>query len=157
MCRPATAAVAVPLQIAHIANRCLVEHAPSPQTCAVLGGVWDDTAAASDEGAGGNCLAAGRAAKQMEQLGGAAEILEIEVSHDTEGRCSGFVASFVLLCCVLLCFVLFCFCFVLFLLSRHALGWYFVILVAAMDSICKQPEQQKPAGIGPHADQLLSV
>lgn len=71
------------LQVARIANRCLVDHAPSPQTCASLGGVWDDTAAATDKGTGGTCLTAGRAAKRLEELGTAAELLEIHVSHDT--------------------------------------------------------------------------
>eukprot|EP00878_Enallax_costatus_P036477 GHUV01040967.1.p1 GENE.GHUV01040967.1~~GHUV01040967.1.p1 ORF type:complete len:318 (+),score=72.11 GHUV01040967.1:2345-3298(+) len=70
-------------KVAYIRNKCLVDHAPSPQTCAMLGGVWDDTAAASDEGAGGNCLAPGRARQRLEQLGTAAEMIDVEVSHDT--------------------------------------------------------------------------
>lgn len=41
------------LQVARVEGRCLVDHAPSPQTCAALEGVWDDTAAGTDAGAGG--------------------------------------------------------------------------------------------------------
>eukprot|EP00775_Hariotina_reticulata_P012502 gene12502-12637_t len=47
-------------KVAHVPGRCLVEHSPSPQLCASLGGVWDDSFAGSDEEAGGKCLEASR-------------------------------------------------------------------------------------------------
>lgn len=40
------------LQAVHISGRCLVDHAPTPQTCAAMEGVWDDTAAGTEAGAG---------------------------------------------------------------------------------------------------------
>lgn len=70
-------------QVARVEGRCLVDHAPSPQTCAALEGVWDDTAAGTDAGAGGRCITASRAAKMLEQLGKEAEMVTLEVSHDT--------------------------------------------------------------------------
>jgi hypothetical protein len=47
-------------QVGHVSGQCLVEHSPSPQLCASLGGVWDDSFAASDAEAGGKCLEASR-------------------------------------------------------------------------------------------------
>jgi hypothetical protein len=73
--------------VSHIANRCLVEHAPSPQRCATLGGVWDDTAAATDKDTGGKCLSPGTAAARLQQLGAAAELVEVELSHDIQSEC----------------------------------------------------------------------
>lgn len=49
-------------------------------------GVWDDTAAATDEASGGNCLAPGRAQQLFEQLKNVAEMVEVEVSHDTSSK-----------------------------------------------------------------------
>ncbi|KAF8065512.1 EXOSC8 [Scenedesmus sp. PABB004] len=71
-------------KVAHVAGRCLVEHAPSPQRCAAEGGVWDDTAAATDAGSGGACLGPDRAAARLAALGPAAELVEVAVSHDPD-------------------------------------------------------------------------
>jgi hypothetical protein len=74
-------------QVSHIANRCLVEHAPSPQRCATLGGVWDDTEAATDKETGGKCLSPSRAEGRLEELGSTAEVIEVELSHDQQSEC----------------------------------------------------------------------
>ncbi|KAF6263567.1 hypothetical protein COO60DRAFT_1282230 [Scenedesmus sp. NREL 46B-D3] len=68
----------------HVAGRCLVEHAPAPQRCAALGGVWDDTQAATDKDTGGKCLSPGRAEARVQELGSAAEVVEVALSHDTQ-------------------------------------------------------------------------
>jgi hypothetical protein len=70
-------------QVVRVEGRCLVEHAPSPQLCALRGGAWDDT-----EAAGGRCLGAARAAAVAAQAG--VEEVDIDVAHDaSEGRCRG--------------------------------------------------------------------
>jgi hypothetical protein len=74
-------------QVTHIANRCLVEHAPSPQRCATLGGVWDDTEAATDKDTGGKCLSPSRAEGRLEEMGSAAQVIEVELSHDQQSEC----------------------------------------------------------------------
>lgn len=70
-------------KVARVAGRCLVEHAPSPQMCAASGGVWDDALAATEQETGGRCLESSRAAQKLQQLGEGAEIVEVDVSHDT--------------------------------------------------------------------------
>lgn len=70
-------------KVARIANRCLVDHAPTPQTCSALGGVWDDTTAGTDSGAGGRCITSTLAAKLLSQLGFEAEMVTVDVAHDT--------------------------------------------------------------------------
>jgi hypothetical protein len=64
-----------------------VEHAPSPQRCATLGGVWDDTEAATDKETGGKCLSPGRAEGRLDELGSTAEVVEVELSHDQQSEC----------------------------------------------------------------------
>jgi hypothetical protein len=45
-----------PTQVAHVSDACLVEHAPSPQVCALKGRVWDDRHAGSSWAMGGGCF-----------------------------------------------------------------------------------------------------
>uniref|UniRef100_A0A383WPA8 Uncharacterized protein n=1 Tax=Tetradesmus obliquus TaxID=3088 RepID=A0A383WPA8_TETOB len=71
-------------KISHVSGRCLVEHAPSPQRCATLDGVWDDTQAATDKETGGKCISLARAKARLQELGAAAEAVEVQLSHDRQ-------------------------------------------------------------------------
>jgi len=72
-----------PPQVKHVSGACLVEHAPSPQACALRGRVWDDRFAGSSEMMGGRCITAWRAALLA---GAGVEEVAVEVSHDTGER-----------------------------------------------------------------------
>jgi hypothetical protein len=61
-------------------GRCLVDHAPSPQLCALGGGIWDDSVAATQEAMGGRCLSPQEAAARTAEWG--IEALTIDLSHD---------------------------------------------------------------------------
>lgn len=67
------------VQVARVAGRCLVDHAPTPQTCASLGGVWDDTAAGTDAGAGGRWV--GRAAHRLASVSASQGMLTETLIH----------------------------------------------------------------------------
>ena len=51
-------------------HECFFDHAPSPHACALSGGIWDDSRAATFEGAGGKCL--GEEEAEARLLAGAA-------------------------------------------------------------------------------------
>ncbi|KAI8462605.1 MAG: hypothetical protein J3K34DRAFT_475968 [Monoraphidium minutum] len=68
-------------KVAHVRDACLVDHAPTPQQCALHGRVWDDRDAGSDHGMGGKCLPPLRAAEARAQAG--VEEVEVKVAHDT--------------------------------------------------------------------------
>lgn len=56
-------------------HECFFDHAPSPHACALSGGVWDDSWAATAEGAGGECLAEAEAGKRLRDSAAAAAAL----------------------------------------------------------------------------------
>jgi hypothetical protein len=58
-----------------------VEHAPSPQKCAIARGVWDDTIAASPEGNGGSCISEASGMVKVNN-NPYIEMLHINVTHD---------------------------------------------------------------------------
>lgn len=68
-------------QVARVADACLVEHAPSPQSCAATGRVWDDRGAGSDAATGGRCIGAAAADAALREAG--VEEVAVNVTHDT--------------------------------------------------------------------------
>ena len=64
-----------------VEGTCLFDHSPSPQRCARLGGVWDDTWAATVE-RGGACLSAQEAEHRLAAGGADLEAVEVELSSD---------------------------------------------------------------------------
>ena len=64
-----------------VEGACLFDHSPSPQRCARLGGVWDDTWAATVE-RGGACLSAQEAEHRLAAGGADLEAVEVELSSD---------------------------------------------------------------------------
>ena len=64
----------------HLSGRCLFEHDPSPQRCARLGGVWDDTLTHALDSPGGSCITPEDAEERLTQ--GDRELLEVELSND---------------------------------------------------------------------------
>jgi hypothetical protein len=66
---------------AHVRDACLFVHAPSPQSCAWRGGVFDDRDAVGDDG--GRCLTPGEAAAALRSD---PEAEEVRVAADPDGR-----------------------------------------------------------------------
>lgn len=64
-----------------MADACLYDHNPSPQRCAQMGGVWDETRAVSTH-LGGTCLTHVDAHAYWQIGGKAMEVVEVELSHD---------------------------------------------------------------------------
>lgn len=64
-----------------VSGRCLVEHAPSPQACALSGRVWDDSVATTTNHTGGRCISLG-AAKLLLQQQPDLEVVTITPSSD---------------------------------------------------------------------------
>ena len=48
-------------------HECFFDHSPSPHACALSGGVWDDSEAATAEGAGGECLSDEEAERRLRE------------------------------------------------------------------------------------------
>lgn len=69
-------------KIHFIHGRCLVNHAPSPQQCALSGGVWDDTAMANPASFGGACASARTVLEKMKANPSLYELLELNVTYD---------------------------------------------------------------------------
>ncbi|BDA44930.1 hypothetical protein COCOBI_06-4090 [Coccomyxa sp. Obi] len=65
----------------HVADACLYDHNPSPQRCAQMGGVWDETRAVSTH-LGGTCLTREEARAYWQVGGKDMEVVEVELSHD---------------------------------------------------------------------------
>jgi hypothetical protein len=78
-------------QVAYVRDRCLVEHAPSAPLCALRGGVWDDTRAATPDATGGRCLGPARAAEAAAKDG--IEEVEVDLAHDASERWGGGVGD----------------------------------------------------------------
>lgn len=64
-----------------MADACLYDHNPSPQRCAQMGGVWDETRAVSTH-LGGTCLTREEARAYWQVGGKSMEVVEMELSHD---------------------------------------------------------------------------
>lgn len=85
----------------------MVDHNPSPQRCALEGGVWDDSRRATQGATGGRCLDKGEAGLLLARdqglaLGGDSggagqklpaprllELVEVDVAHDGRGFWGG--------------------------------------------------------------------
>ena len=74
-------------EVHHVAGRCLYDHNPSPQRCARMGGVWDDSGSAVGH-AGGECITEAQAQQRYDAAAGAIEMETVQLSHD--GGLAGF-------------------------------------------------------------------
>lgn len=68
-------------------DRCLLSHSPSPQLCALRGGVWDDSLFLHFQHSGGRCLEQGEAEEYLRQSQGL-EVLQVNVSNDGASKSS---------------------------------------------------------------------
>lgn len=68
-------------------GRCLYDHNPSPQRCARMGGVWDDSGSALAHG-GGKCITEAQAQQRYDAAAGGIEMETVQLSHD--GGLAGF-------------------------------------------------------------------
>ncbi len=73
-----------PRQVHYVHGRCLVNHAPSPQQCALSGGVWDDTIMYQASSFGGVCVSAKTVLERVRAHPAAYELLELNVTFDRE-------------------------------------------------------------------------
>ena len=71
----------------HIARRCLYDHSPSPQRCARMGGVWDDSGPVVLH-SGGRCITEAQAQQRYDAALGAIYMDIVQLSHD--GGLAGF-------------------------------------------------------------------
>jgi len=60
----------VPFPSPSRSHECFFDHSPSPHACALSRGVWDDSEAATAEGAGGECLGEAEAEERLLRLSG---------------------------------------------------------------------------------------
>ena len=74
-------------EVHRIAGRCLYDHNPSPQRCARMGGVWDDSGAALAR-SGGECITEAQAQQRYDGAAGAIAMDFVQLSHD--GGLAGF-------------------------------------------------------------------
>jgi hypothetical protein len=73
----------------HVSDSCLFDHNPSPQRCAAMAGVWDDSRAVASE-PGGACLTLSQAAERLKANEQLLEVLDIEL-HDMDDWTRRFV------------------------------------------------------------------
>ena len=73
---------AADLQRFRVKHRCLIEHAPSPQMCALVGDIWDDSQAGTEKHAGGRCLSERMGMALLQQESSGLEMVEANVTHD---------------------------------------------------------------------------
>ncbi|PNH00307.1 hypothetical protein TSOC_013878 [Tetrabaena socialis] len=69
-------------KIHYVHGRCLINHAPSPQQCALAGGVWDDSVMCLPSSFGGGCVTAKSVADRMRTNPDLYELLELNVTYD---------------------------------------------------------------------------
>jgi hypothetical protein len=74
------------VQKIRVKDRCLIEHAPSPQMCALAGDVWDDSQAGTERHAGGRCLSERAGLALLKQPDSNLEMVEIDVTHDGQSE-----------------------------------------------------------------------
>ncbi|GAX74196.1 hypothetical protein CEUSTIGMA_g1645.t1 [Chlamydomonas eustigma] len=79
-------------RVHRISDACLLSHSPSPQLCAMRGGVWDDSVFTHAEHSGGRCLDHDSAMLLLKSADPASlEVVEVNVSND--GKSFGFEAG----------------------------------------------------------------
>ncbi|EFJ52303.1 hypothetical protein VOLCADRAFT_102964 [Volvox carteri f. nagariensis] len=71
-------------KVHYVRDRCLVNHSPSPQQCALAGGVWDDSIMYQATGFGGACVHAKTVLERMRVHPNAYELLELNVTFDRQ-------------------------------------------------------------------------
>ena len=71
----------------HIAGRCLYDHNPSPQRCARMGGVWDDSGPVMLH-SGGQCITEAQAQQRYDAALGTIRMDIVKLAHD--GNLAGF-------------------------------------------------------------------
>ncbi|GIL45617.1 hypothetical protein Vafri_2819 [Volvox africanus] len=71
-------------KVHYLHGRCLVNHAPSPQQCALAGGVWDDTVMYLPSNFGGACVHAKSVLERIRAHPSAYELLELNVTFDRD-------------------------------------------------------------------------
>ncbi|KAG2500986.1 hypothetical protein HYH03_000808 [Edaphochlamys debaryana] len=69
-------------KIHYFRGRCLVNHAPSPQQCALSGGIWDDSIMCQASSFGGACVTAKSVVERMRTNPELYELVELNVTHD---------------------------------------------------------------------------
>ncbi|KXZ44304.1 hypothetical protein GPECTOR_69g397 [Gonium pectorale] len=69
-------------KIHYVHGKCLVNHAPSPQQCALLGGIWDDSVMSLPQSFGGSCVSVKSVADRMRAHPDLYELLELNVTFD---------------------------------------------------------------------------
>ena len=74
-------------EVHRVAGRCLYDHNPSPQRCARMGGVWDDSGSALAH-SGGECVTEAQAQQRYDGAAGAIAMDVVQLSHD--GGLAGF-------------------------------------------------------------------
>ena len=74
-------------KVHHVAGRCLYDHSPSPQRCARMGGVWDDSGSPLQH-SGGECITEAQAQQRYDAAAGTIAMDIVQLSHD--GGLAGF-------------------------------------------------------------------
>ena len=74
-------------KVHRISDACLLSHSPSPQLCALNGGVWDDSVFSLMQHSGGRCLEKDEAEDVLLDGGHDLEMVEVSVSHDGSSEC----------------------------------------------------------------------
>ena len=73
-------------RVRHLHDACPFNHAPSLQSCAWGGGVWDDRDIVSWASAGGRCISADEAARVLARHPG---VEEVAINASSDGRVEG--------------------------------------------------------------------
>ncbi|GFR42383.1 hypothetical protein Agub_g3254 [Astrephomene gubernaculifera] len=69
-------------KVHYVRGRCLVNHAPSPQQCALAGGIWDDSLNCQASSFGGSCVTVRSVYDRMNAHPDMYELLELNVTYD---------------------------------------------------------------------------
>ncbi|MEW5310668.1 MAG: hypothetical protein WDW38_002444 [Sanguina aurantia] len=77
----AQAVVAGGWKVRHVRDKCLVNHAPSPQQCAARGDVWDDSQFTDAQFFGGECLPRAVVTQKLHDYPTHLEMVTVNVSH----------------------------------------------------------------------------
>lgn len=77
-------------KVRHVTDKCLFDHSPSPQRCARLGGVWDDSLSHTPTGGAGSCIS--RAEADQKSRSSESSLEEITVQLSSDGNLAAFSA-----------------------------------------------------------------
>ncbi|KAK9840401.1 hypothetical protein WJX74_009271 [Apatococcus lobatus] len=80
-------------KVRHVTDKCLFDHSPSPQRCARLGGVWDDSLSHSPAGGAGSCISRADADQRLGLPDAKQTLEEIKVHLSSDGNLSAFAAQ----------------------------------------------------------------